>query len=448
MNTRNPSNRKLWCFVIGFLLLVILLPVILAMLPIWDGPPVDDSDMEIVYREIPDEQNAFELFREAEAVMVPIPDVWNDWEEDPQAHADEIRVWMDANREALRLLAEGVALGDYQTPEVKRLEDTIPWITDSLVMGQMLRMKTLMESDPAKRMDLHLLRLRFAELSYQAGSSLIEASVGTHLYQVALQSVIEKLQNQETDTVNLRRFLAALTELRMDEKRMVMGLKSDYRGMILHVEEIIRVGFDEYLDDWMNSPFVRPFMRPGRWGYQKENSKRLILESYHHAIAYFRGDEALDQLNAKSIEIYEFIDGNEPLHRKFHNVKGKELVSQFIKDPEFILNRYHETLADLHAARLVAALNLYHRKHGHLPDTLHALVPDLLDEVPADPFDGQPFRYLPAEARIYSIGKNREDNGGSIRVITRRRSTPDRNHTEDRVYGVFEEVELERDPGR
>jgi hypothetical protein len=60
------------------------------------------------------------------------------------------------------------------------------------------------------------------------------------------------------------------------------------------------------------------------------------------------------------------------------------------------------------------ALERYRRKHGALPEKLEQLVPEFLDEVPADPFDGRPLRYLIRDGKpvIYSVGKNRVDDGG------------------------------------
>ena len=53
---------------------------------------------------------------------------------------------------------------------------------------------------------------------------------------------------------------------------------------------------------------------------------------------------------------------------------------------------------------------------GHLPNTLGDLVPALLPAVPADPFDGQPLRYLRTGDShvIYSIGPDKLDNGGQL----------------------------------
>jgi hypothetical protein len=61
------------------------------------------------------------------------------------------------------------------------------------------------------------------------------------------------------------------------------------------------------------------------------------------------------------------------------------------------------------------AIERYRRKHGKLPEKLEELVPEFLPEVPLDPFDGQPLRYVVDDegCRIYSLGMNRTDEGGT-----------------------------------
>ena len=66
------------------------------------------------------------------------------------------------------------------------------------------------------------------------------------------------------------------------------------------------------------------------------------------------------------------------------------------------------------AADAAIAVELFRRKHGKLPETLEELVPDFLPQLPLDPFDGQPLRFLVRDDAyvIYSIGADRVDNGG------------------------------------
>lgn len=66
-------------------------------------------------------------------------------------------------------------------------------------------------------------------------------------------------------------------------------------------------------------------------------------------------------------------------------------------------------------ARTALALERYRLTHGQYPATLDALVPDILPQVPLDPFDGKPLRYINDGKRVavYSVGQNLQDDGGS-----------------------------------
>lgn len=65
---------------------------------------------------------------------------------------------------------------------------------------------------------------------------------------------------------------------------------------------------------------------------------------------------------------------------------------------------------------LELALHAYHREHGHFPKELRSLTPVYIDSLPTDPFDlnEQPPRYRAKVNSyvLYSVGKNREDDGG------------------------------------
>jgi len=51
-------------------------------------------------------------------------------------------------------------------------------------------------------------------------------------------------------------------------------------------------------------------------------------------------------------------------------------------------------------------------KTGELPGTLDALVPDYIDKIPSDDFDGEPMRYSAEKKIIYSVGEDLNDDGG------------------------------------
>ena len=79
---------------------------------------------------------------------------------------------------------------------------------------------------------------------------------------------------------------------------------------------------------------------------------------------------------------------------------------------------FRNRVADLEGARdgvLVGiGLELYHRQHGAWPESLEALSPRWLPEVPVDRFTGEPLGYKIVDDRpvVYSVGVDRDDDGG------------------------------------
>jgi len=70
----------------------------------------------------------------------------------------------------------------------------------------------------------------------------------------------------------------------------------------------------------------------------------------------------------------------------------------------------------LEGAQAAVAVERYRLKHGDVPQTLAALVPEFLPAVPTDPFTGGAMRYSVEEFSyaIYSVGPDKVDGGGVI----------------------------------
>ena len=73
-----------------------------------------------------------------------------------------------------------------------------------------------------------------------------------------------------------------------------------------------------------------------------------------------------------------------------------------------------EALTRLDIALAALAVERFRLRDGRLPNSLGLLVPDYLPTVPDDPFDEKPIRFLTEgeSYRLYSIGKDKCDNGG------------------------------------
>jgi len=94
----------------------------------------------------------------------------------------------------------------------------------------------------------------------------------------------------------------------------------------------------------------------------------------------------------------------------FLHVAAKMLAPALSRVAELDLR----THAHLDMARTAVAIERYRLAEGRTPEQLADLVPKYLEQVPSDPFDGQPIRYRRAEPgyRLWSVMEDGKDNGG------------------------------------
>ena len=77
-------------------------------------------------------------------------------------------------------------------------------------------------------------------------------------------------------------------------------------------------------------------------------------------------------------------------------------------------------------ARIAIALERYQLAHGKFPESLDALMPQYIGQMPHDVIGGQPLKYRrtsDGQFVLYSIGWNEKDDGG-VTVIPKEGSQP------------------------
>lgn len=76
--------------------------------------------------------------------------------------------------------------------------------------------------------------------------------------------------------------------------------------------------------------------------------------------------------------------------------------------------RENEGIAHQRLALTALILESFRNETGRLPETLEELTPKYFEEVPEDPFTGMELAYRRTDKGylIYSVGSDREDNGG------------------------------------
>jgi hypothetical protein len=127
----------------------------------------------------------------------------------------------------------------------------------------------------------------------------------------------------------------------------------------------------------------------------------LELNNRFVEISQQPAEEILPALN----KLTEHVNTNEP-----------RFVRGLFLPVEKVGGAYVRITAQTRAARVMLAAERFRLRHGRWPETLDELVPEFLDKVPIDPFDGKPLRWLRKSDgwTIYSVSKDGLDNEGNL----------------------------------
>ena len=102
--------------------------------------------------------------------------------------------------------------------------------------------------------------------------------------------------------------------------------------------------------------------------------------------------------------------------RKIKQMKGWRLAHLLLPPLSKIADADIRNKASLRSAAVGVACERFRLAKGRWPKALEELVPQFLDQLPIDPFDGQPLKmkYSDGTFVVYSVGIDRVDNGGQL----------------------------------
>ena len=120
-------------------------------------------------------------------------------------------------------------------------------------------------------------------------------------------------------------------------------------------------------------------------------------------------------IEAEKLPLHERMGVAKNITHKFENISFFHIG---LRSFNIDLSRYISTelrnITELRTAQTAIAVQRYRLAKGKLPQQLKNLVPDYLDVVPTDPFDGKELRYKKPDRGfvVYSIGEDLSDDGG------------------------------------
>lgn len=424
-----------------------------------DEPPPPDDDLRVVRLQIPDDQNAFTYFQQAiekldlpkddEPAMdspAPPPNVkpWPGYEPDPneppptrkrrwdtltagyvewdQPIVDEV---LKRTAEALALWERGLAAPHYQTPQPERYTYNIqlPWCVSYLAFANVVSIRS---RDRARRGDHEgalgdaLKLTRFGHQVESGKGGLVEYLVGLTIKEMGASLMREQVKTCTLPSSRLRHYAAELARYpcvaqgladawRVEYACQANTIDDFYSGRMT-LEDIVSVfrAYPESLRQRVERLVDRLLWRVAlAVSFKPNRTRRAFAETMRKAI-----DDA-----PKHYEAAWDLDASMPEFRIVGsvlrgNLTGEVLYRILIPGLRGANKMKCQTNVQVTATRTLLAMKAYKLDKGRLPETLEQLVPQYLDAVPIDDFDGKPLRYNASKKIIYSVGKDVEDNGG------------------------------------
>lgn len=335
---------------------------------------------------------------------------WNDFTAGkPISPADraELKEAIAQNAKAFDLLAEMVEKPCflYRDPADSLVSSLIPNPIQALDAARLLFFSSLFraeDGDVRGAVDRLVTGLKFGSVMAREGT-LISYLVSVAESRTVAQFLGEICRGRAVHDEDTARLAAAL-----DPDPWRDRLAASFRGeRVLFIEfgdEVLRADLGDVGSIWEGPRWWEEF---GLWLFRPlvKRDMRRSLPSYEWLetqakIPYYQSREALQARDVK------------PQNRPWYAVLSKTMLPE----SESASLKTAQIEAIMLANRAGLACRLYKSRAGRYPETLDALVPGLLSEVPIDPFTGKPLVYRRQGEGfiVYSLGSNQKDDGGRM----------------------------------
>jgi len=407
-----------------------------------DIPAFDDSDLRVERIDLPAEQNAFTYFAQATNVMY-WPEEWDLMTNYASGAVgnETIQDLLTKNAETFALLERGLQCERSVPPVVNSYTSLVSHAVSWRALGRLLAFKARHERLTGRRAEATTTcctLLVFADRIQADAGCLIEYLVGTAVFGLAQRQVSDLARDPATPVSELERLATGLAEMGPFVPGLVRSFKAEYRLAADLFDQLAagRVRLGDMIPTMPGqSPSWLQRRRMPRFFLQPNRAKQECARLYRDRIRC----ATLPMAEVKPLESEAMTERPNLGWLVKPNMVGRMFQRMLLPATDGVFKKKCCAEADLAAMRLVVACRLYQRQEGRWPETLEALVPAYLPAVPADPFDGKPFRYVPARGIVYSVGKDLKDSGGSMAVPGEDAADATENNrweAEDAVYAL------------
>lgn len=368
---------------------------------------------------------------------------------------DEMRAWLRRNREGLNLFEESLAKPKAQWPERDAWKEQ-PELT---AMPLFIRARLFEADELAEQGDytnaMKSLRgsLRLAQRGVEADGAFIHYLVGTSMRTLAQGAAVRFAARPQAPLALMEQLLAELPSLDNETNHYARALRVEFTyyaypdtdlrkltqswstiaetnaALALYPEECRRP-FKILLDPLLVSQHPQPLdeqkeiQRTARF-YRTFLTNSTLAWTNRDTGVEGEMEDSQKQL-LKDIQPLMELTKDEPLPLSMQAAQRARSAYLQIDDPigrilrcgSGILGgndiRVFRSRTEREAARALAGLLIFQRKHGQLPGSLKALVDEkILQTLPFDFFSNGPLVYSRERRLVWSVGEDATDDGGN-----------------------------------
>jgi hypothetical protein len=414
---------------------------VLAYLWLRDEPPPYDEDLKVQRIQIPEDKNALTFFLQAvEKLDMPSRDVplasqakvqseegagpenerdlFNEIAEGKRWDGPFVEKVLKRNAEALALWEKGMAAPHFQTFEVKSINDVIPHVFSYHAIANLV---TVRARAAAKRGDSQaalaegLKLVRFGRRIEGDKGCLVEyLVVGLWIKHMGMEVIRQALVDSTLPPARLRHCASELSKYPIDADGLGDAFRNEY---VVQMEVIDGLTSHKYSPAFLSQIGGSPSWPSPGWAllweairvvsFKPQATRRTFAENARFGIQNV--PKPFKDMAPEDPNIRDFSLARGALSG---NLLGRVCCRLLLSGAWGALELKCRGNVELAATRILLAMKAYKLDKGTLPRTLDELVPQYLDAVPIDDYDGKPMRYNAAKKVVYSVGRDLKDGGG------------------------------------
>ena len=388
-----------------------------------DIPPPDFSDLAFPFQNIPAEANAHTWFQAAGSNVVwgeRERSVYDRYRNGGTAEVAEVEAILATNAPALALLRRGLACTACQPPLVTNTA-TLGDITISSLFGaarvlSLERRGRLRNGNTVGAVGDCLDLLRYGDLKTRQATCLIHYLVAQAVVAMGVGGSTDMVASNRLDDASLQILDNALRNLDLGRTGLPNAMRGEFLSYAGRMEDLrcarvpattsVSLNSTPNIPWWQKLGVLRILIMPNKTRLCFAQGAREIIHNvplFYREMDFRESEQQMDQIR-KGGRWGLFIHGN---------AVGKILAAAIYPAIKSTVEQRCRMECDRSGLRLLIACQRYERRNGRLPAKLDDLVPEFIEAVPKDPFDGQPLRYSAERRIIWSVGKNLKDDGGS-----------------------------------